>query len=257
MDDAVDVIVAGHTHSRLNSRVDGKLLVESWAYGTGFDKVDLEVDRRSGDVVAMSADTPRTWNDEVEPDDRLAALTRKYAKRVAPLANRVVGRAGRDLHGARLGRLVADAQRAYARTDFAVTNPGAMRDGVDAGRVTYGDLFRVHAYEHRLMRMELTGADLKAVLERQWSDGATTMLHVSGFRFDYDSSRPLGERVTRIERAGGRPVRPDRSYTLVANELIAKGEAFSALRDGGRRKRLLDTDLEALVAHVRRLGTGL
>ena len=52
MDDAVDVVVAGHTHSRLNFTVDGKLVVESFAYGTGYDRVQIGVDRVTGDVIA-------------------------------------------------------------------------------------------------------------------------------------------------------------------------------------------------------------
>jgi 5'-nucleotidase len=58
MDDAVDVIVAGHTHSRLNLRVDGKLVVEALSYGVAFDRVRLEVDRITGDVV-RAACSPR------------------------------------------------------------------------------------------------------------------------------------------------------------------------------------------------------
>jgi len=47
MSDAVDVVVAGHTHSPLNVRVpnrDGqgdKLVVQSWSYGTAYERVHL------------------------------------------------------------------------------------------------------------------------------------------------------------------------------------------------------------------------
>ena len=60
MDDAVDVVVAGHTHSQLNFTVDGKLVVESFAYGTGYDRVRISVDRVTGDVIEKSADLATT-----------------------------------------------------------------------------------------------------------------------------------------------------------------------------------------------------
>ena len=36
MDDAVDVVIAGHTHSELNLQVEGKLVVEA-LHGMAFD----------------------------------------------------------------------------------------------------------------------------------------------------------------------------------------------------------------------------
>jgi 5'-nucleotidase len=259
MSDGVDVIVAGHTHSHLNGRVDGKLIVESWAYGTGIDVIDLEVDRRSGEVVGKSARTPRTWNDEVTPSAGLAALTAEYVRRVAPIADRVVGEAAVPLEDhaedprGRLCDLVAAGQRAAGAADFAVTNLGATRGSLDAGPVTYAELFQVHAYEHRLVRMELTGAEVRAMLEQQWtSDGRFVPLAVSGLRYETGP----GHIVTRLETEAGEPVEPQATYSLVANELIAAKGAFSALYERGRSKQLLGTDLEALVAWVERLPAG-
>jgi hypothetical protein len=48
------------------------------------------------------------------------------------------------------------------------------------------------------------------------------------------------------------PLDPDRTYTVVANELIADSNGFGVLRRG-RARRVLGTDLEALVAEVKRL----
>jgi 5'-nucleotidase len=258
MDDSVDVIVAGHTHSHLNGEVDNKLIVESWAYGTGIDVVDIEVDRRSGEIVSKRARTPRTWNDEVTPSAGLAALTAEYVRRVAPIADRVVGDAAialadhADDPRGRLCDLVAAAQRAAGGGDFAVTNLGATRGSLEAGPVTYAELFQVHAYEHRLVRMELTGADVRALLEQQWSDGRVVPLAVSGLSYDTGP----GHEVTRLETETGEPVDPGATYTLVANELIAGKGAFSVLYERGMNRQLLGTDLEALVAFVERLPSG-
>ena len=51
----------------------------------------------------------------------------------------------------------------------------------------------------------------------------------------------------------GRRLKPDAVYTVAANELIATGDHFPALRDHGRRKRVVGTDLEALTAWIERL----
>ena len=235
MSDAVDVVVAGHTHSLLNHRIDGKLVVQALSYGTAFERIRVTVDPRSGDITEKSAEVVRTSHDEVAPDAGLAGYVERLAKRVAPLGERVVGSASRPYSrtGGELGELVADAQRAYARTDLAFVNPGNMRADIDSGPVTYAELFEVHAYEHPLLRMRMRGRDVLELLGQQHRDGSYTKLYTSGMR-------DPGE------------IDPERSYSVAANELIAEGERFPALRDRARGKRPVGTDLEALTAWVER-----
>ncbi|GAA3331981.1 hypothetical protein GCM10020331_090680 [Ectobacillus funiculus] len=44
MDEEVDIIYGGHNHAYMNAIVDGKLLIQSYSYGTAFSDVDLEID---------------------------------------------------------------------------------------------------------------------------------------------------------------------------------------------------------------------
>jgi 5'-nucleotidase len=249
MSDAVDVIVAGHTHSYLNTRVDGKLIVEAYAYGGAYDRVELSVDRRTGDVVSSSAEIPRTWHYLTRPDPAVGAIVRRYARRVAPLANRVVATASHGFSRERgdLGRLVADAQRNLAHTDFAVVNPGNMRGNVTSGPVTYADVCTIEAYRHRVMRMTLRGADVAALLEQQWSGPGTTRLYTSGLRYRHE-----GPQVAHVTLPDGRPLDPSADYTVAANELIATGSRFSVLRRRGRGRVSVGTDVEALVSYLAR-----
>lgn len=124
MTGAVDVVIAGHTHSQLNKRVgnaeDGgdKLVVEAKSYGAAFDRVRMTVDRRSGDVTAKHADTPTTWNDEVTPDPATAALVARYRAALDGLGERAVGRLAEGLErGGSLSDVAALAQRRLARAD--------------------------------------------------------------------------------------------------------------------------------------------
>jgi len=246
MSDAVDVVVAGHTHSYLNTRVGGKLLVQSYSYGMAYDRVELTVDSDSGEVVGSSAEISRTYHAGVVPNHAVAAVVRRYARRMTPAADGVVAIAPRSLSRERgeLARVVARAQRALARTDLAVVNPGNMRDDLRAGPVTYADLCAIEVYGHPVLRMRLRGQELRKLLEQQWSDG-TTRLYTSGLRYRHD-----GRRVTEVTDASGRALHPHRLYTVAANELIATGARFSVLRDRGRGKRPVGTDIQALVSYL-------
>ena len=55
IDAEVDVIYGAHDHKYLNSTVDGKLLVQSWSYGTAFSDVDLTIDPVTKDIVTENS----------------------------------------------------------------------------------------------------------------------------------------------------------------------------------------------------------
>jgi 5'-nucleotidase len=226
MDDAVDIVVAGHTHSRLNLTVDGKLVVESEAYGTGFDQVKMTVDRLSGDVVAKSAFLAPTAHTGLASDPDLARFVAAYSERVAPIANQVVGHLDRPVDSDGLGRLAADAQRAHAGADVAFVNPGnTRRPGLDAGPVTYEEAFLVHAYEHPVLRMRMRGSDVLGVIDQR--DGV------------------------RLYASGLEGIEPSGTYTVAVNGVLAASERFTAFHRGWDRG-VTGTDLEALVAWLSR-----
>jgi 5'-nucleotidase len=226
MDDAVDVVIAGHTHSQLNLSVDGKLVVESFAYGTGYDRVRITVDRVTGDVIAKSADLAATTHSGTAPDPELASLVATYATRVAPLGDRVVGHLDEELDSDGLGELAADAQRAFAGADVAFVNGGnTRRPGLGAGDVTYAEAFPVHAYEHPIVRMTMRGRDVLAA----WRARGPVDLYESGLD----------------------AVRPDGTYTVAANAVLATGRRFGAFGRAWGAERV-GTDLEALVAWLGR-----
>jgi 5'-nucleotidase len=201
MSSAVDVVVAGHSHSRIHVRLpnsDGsgdKLIVEALSYGVAYDQVDIVVDTRTGDVVRKSAEIPDTGHEGVEADAGVAALVERYRARVAPLADHVVGvtQAPLTRSGGELARLVASAERAFARTDAGVVKPVSLRADIDAGPVTYGEVAAALSFDHPVVRVTMSGRRLRDLIE----DGA----HV----------------------AGPEQLDPDATYSVAASELIARG----------------------------------
>src|SRR5215204_5722737 len=220
MSDAVDVVVAGHTHSRLDLEVDGKLVVEALSYGVAFDRVRITVDRATRDVVAKSALVMPTRHEGIKPDPDLLTLVESYRERVAPLANLVVGYTDHRLDNEAVDRVAVEAQRAFTGADIAFLNPGNTRSGIDAGPITYADAFEVQAYEHPVWRLHMLGSDLiEAEVEQPG-------LLVSGTT----------------------DLRPDVVYTVAVNGIVAG----RALFDRGTDRDKVGTDLQALVAWLER-----
>jgi 5'-nucleotidase len=238
MSDAVDVVIAGHTHSMLDLRVpnaggDGdKLIVEALSYGVAYDRVDVSIDRATGDVVDKVGAVPATGHDGVAPDSATGALVRRHADRIAPLARRVVGSTDGPLTRAngRLGGLAAVAQRELAGTDVALVNPGSMRADLDPGPLRYEDLFAVHPYDFPLVRMELRGRVLIDLLAGLRTEGPDLDAYVAG-----------PERID-----------PRATYTVSANEWMATGAGFPTLRDARKLGEPLGSETQALVGYVER-----
>ena len=55
----VDVIAAGHTHQAVAQEVAGIAIVEAYALGRAFGRVDVAFDRRAGEVVQRAIFPPR------------------------------------------------------------------------------------------------------------------------------------------------------------------------------------------------------
>jgi 2',3'-cyclic-nucleotide 2'-phosphodiesterase (5'-nucleotidase family) len=65
---SVDAIVAGHTHQGVAQRVAGIPIIEAYANGQAFGRVDLTVERATGRVVASHIEAPREICPSSPPD---------------------------------------------------------------------------------------------------------------------------------------------------------------------------------------------
>ena len=269
MDPDVDLVVAGHTHSLLNTRVNNALVVQAFRYGTAFDKVTLTVDRRTKDVTASTADVITTYHDAnaPAPQQDLAQLVQTFKDRIAPVASRVVGtstseitRDGAGLTPAgesELGDLIADGQAHETGAQIALMNPGGIRENLKAGQLTFGDLFAVQPFDNGLVKMTLTGDQIKQILEQQFTDTASgpndKILQVSGIKETYDRTRAAGDRITSLTLADGTPIDPAASYTVAANSFLATGgDGFTVFKQG-TGVTSFGTDVDALEHYVESL----
>lgn len=132
-------------------------------------------------------------------------------------------------------------------------NPGGIRADLEAGAVTWGDLFAVQPFGNDLVTMTLTGDQLKRVLEQQWQQDRPRFLQISGFTYTWDDSRPAGDRVLSLQKADGTPIDPQASYTVTANSFIAAGGDNFTVFTEAKDQVVGPVDLDALVDYVEQL----
>ena len=252
---AVDLIVSGHTHSRVNTVVNGIPVVQAFANGTALDVVDFV--RRADGSRIVRAEIVTTWADSVTPDPAVQRIVERYASEIAGLARRPITNLRfalpREDDGEyALGRLIADGFRNVARSDVALVNNSGIRDGLPGGEVTYGQLFQVLPFGNSLVTLQVPGALLRDVLEHALR-GDRPAAHVSGITVRWDPRRRAGDRVREVRFADGSRLRNDRIYTLAVQDFIAAGGSGYAMLVPQERAGPGMTDFEAVELYLRRL----
>lgn len=251
-----DLIVGGHAHQVVRTRANGIPIIQAGSYGTRYGVVDLE--RVTPDsVAAWIRGTPVAWPDRVEPDTAIAALVERHVLAVGPAVDRVVARLAEPLRRGpgehALGRLIADAQRAATGADVAIMNNGGIRTNVAGGDVTWRALFELQPFGNLLVKLRLTGSQLRTAIEHVLRRGAPGA-QVSGLVAEYDPEAPAGERVRAMRLASGEPINDTATYTVTANNFMAEGgDGFAILMQASERDDTGIVDLDALTAYLESL----
>lgn len=260
LDPEVDVVVSGHSHKEYATQIAGKQVVQAGNYAKALGVVELGVDRATGQVVVSSSRLVRNDETGIRPDARIAAMAKRYHAAVAPKTEKVIAtlkapltRTPSPSGETSLGAVIAEAQRVFAKADIGLMNNGGVRQDLEqAGPVTWGQLFGVQPFANIITRIELTGAQLREVLEQQFpADGSKPKtLQVAGMTVHLDLTKPVGQRVVKVLMADGSPLDPKKTYKVAANSFIADGgDGFSAFTRGRRREEV-GVDLDALVAYL-------
>jgi 5'-nucleotidase len=243
----VDAIVSGHTHSLVDTEVNGIPIVQSRSSGTAFSVIELGPVSTTHEVRDVVADS-------LPADPAVASMVRTAVATVAPLVDRPVATIAADLNrdGSQyaLGNLIADANRAAGQGDVAVTNNGGIRANLRAGPATYGSLFEVEPFANALYRLTVPGTVLRGYLEKLVAKKPN--VHISGATVTYDSTRAAGSRIRSVRMADGAALRDDGRYTIILNDFLATGGDGLGLASGALRTEILPVvDLDAFVSYLR------
>tara|TARA_B100001057_G_scaffold481237_1_gene555024 strand:+ start:1412 stop:3202 length:1791 start_codon:yes stop_codon:yes gene_type:complete len=152
--------------------------------------------------------------------------------------------------GSDISMVVAHAFREMAKaSDIAIQNGGGVRIDIAKGDLTMGDAYKLLPFANTLVEMDMTGAEIKIVLEEaldyalqpDGSDGAYP--YAAGLRWHVDTSKPAGERLSNMEFKGRNDsswsaLDSSSTYRIVTNNYIASGRdgylSFKSVKNDGR-----------------------
>jgi 5'-nucleotidase len=266
LDPAYAMVVGAHSHRAYVCKVGGRLLTQAGSFGGWVTDIQLEVDDAGKLLDAKAVNVP-VLQSRYAPDPGFAelaakaeALTAKERLRPVATIEQPLRRQPEGIYGdAPLGNLIADAQLAYARkqgpVDLALMNPGGIRTDIHPAEgkpVTVGDLFAVQPFHNDLVALTISGADLRAILERGLPrpEASARMLQPSAtLRYQWKRDADGHARLLEVT-VGGQPLDVARDYRLVVNAFMADGgESLGELRRG-RDRATVGEDLDALVDYL-------
>lgn len=249
--DKIDLVVSGHTHGRIDDVICDIPVIQAYSSGTAFARVDFTVNTETGEAVDYDMNyyptstyntyygnpaTYRRWDtgayQVVVPDPAITAIMEFYNAQVENIQNEVIGEATASVtrnyrYESEMGDWVTDIMKAYDPTiDFAFTNSGGLRADIDAGPVTFGEVFEAQPFDNTLVIVELTGAEVKQVLF-EGIQGDHGVIQVSGLNFDFDygtaatfDSVIVGDV---IDLDTGLALEPGTTYYVAVNDFMAAG----------------------------------
>jgi 5'-nucleotidase len=277
LDPAVRLVLTGHSHQGYQCKVDGRVVTQAGSAGHVLSRIHMQVDPASGTIAAIDVRNVMMKPGQYPADPRMDAYLATVRERSRAALARPVARLGaasivRNASAAGespLGNVIADAVLAATRAQGAqigFMNTGGIRKDLEAGAdltASFGQAQAVLPFGNTLVLMDLTGAQLRVLLEQQWARPAASdasVLQVSnGFSYRWDEGRPQGSRVVPGSvRLDGVPLDDARRYRIVANNFLAEGgDNFPEFAKGVNRVDTGLLDLDAVLDYLNKnAGTG-
>jgi 5'-nucleotidase len=188
------------------------------------------------------------------------------------IENRVLGNAPQALTRTQnaagessLGDIIADAQlwatsgpnwpaANGAPAVISFMNSGGIRNDINVGPITYGEAFNVQPFANVLVTMDMTGAQIDALLEQQFTGGNGVLQIPASLTYDRSQSLPPGNRISNI-RIGGVAVVPATTYRVTVNNFLADGGDNYTVFTQGTNRFVGEIDLDAFARYIEFLGT--
>jgi 5'-nucleotidase len=261
-------------------------VVSAGQYGYNLNRLRFRVDADTGEVLGIRSsilalqtnDGTGTWTPNYPADAATQEIVDEAVAKAEVLGAQKLGELAGPFNRAKLangttenrggestlGNLVAEVQRWATEApntgsaQIAFMNPGGLRaDMVPAsdGTVTYRGAANVQPFANTLVNMDLTGAQIKEVLEQQWQPPGSQRPFLrlgasKGFTYTYDPAKPAGSRITGMWLHGDR-VEPSETLSVTVNSFLAAGgDDFTAFAGGTGKQDTGQVDLQAMVDYL-------
>ncbi len=241
----IDLIIGGHAHvfNFQPKLVNNVPILRAGCYYQVVGHVKLEISSSGITILyheLIPVDDTITEDNDVaaKVDSLVAEVTNDprygpvYTDLIAASDVTISHLSGEGNRDAALGNLVTDAMRNATGTQIALDVEAWMAQPIYASKLTGADIFQAIPYGYdetsgygfKLVTFSLPGYLLKGALEFALEEAkvdASYNLQVSNMKIVYDSSMPMGQKITTME-IGGVSMNSLSSYTVTMTDGLAQ-----------------------------------
>lgn len=245
--DGIDVIISGHTHTKLDKpvTVNGTVIASAAEYGRylGVIKLTNGGELKSYELIPVDETVAEDPEIAETVENYKAAVEQDYLSKYGftfdqvlvnnPYTFDTVGEVYATQHESTLGNLFSDAYKAAIeritgkKVDVALTAAGVIRATMPVGNVTVSDVFNAASLgvgtEGELIAIYVTGKDLKSAFELDASVQplmTSAQLFMSGAEYSFNTNRMIFNKVdyAMLRNADGTlsEIQDDQLYFIVA-----------------------------------------
>ncbi len=290
--EGIDLILGGHSHAHKKEitwiEPYNTPLIHGGSSLEYASQIRINLEDAASPVI--SYESVPLYLDKVGEDPTFKELEDSYLKELKIEMQQVIGESKVGLYrgvsggDSSEGSLIADAMRKYSDADFAMINFGGVRQPLEKGKITIEDIFMVQPFDNYLEVIDMTGIQIRDLLERSVSNQAKQIdsedkafaldnynikaegqklvvgsdygyLLPSGLKITFDPSQKPMKRIVKLETEDGQPLEAEKVYKVALNDFIAAGgDGYTLLREYKSRKRLDLLVRDALIKYIQETG---
>ncbi|KSZ61088.1 5'-nucleotidase [Staphylococcus epidermidis] len=228
----IDVIFGSHTHHHFEHGEinNGVLMAAAGKYGYYLGEVNITIE--NGKIVDKIA--------KIHPIETLPLVETHFEEQgrallSKPVVNHHVNLVKRTDVITRTSYLLAESVYEFSRADCAIVNAGLIVNGIEADKVTEYDIHRMLPHPINIVRVRLTGKQLKQVIQKsQKQEYMHEHAQGLGFRGDIFGGYILYNLgfIESEERyfIGDEEIQNDKQYTLGTVDMYTFGRYFPMLK---------------------------
>jgi len=236
----IDLIVGGHSHTLMEDakQVNNTIIVQAGTQGEKVGSINLAIDPQTKKIVSFKNTLIPVTDKNFKPDPEIEKIIAPVVNEAKEKMSEVVGKTEVNLTHDRkkvfetvMGNVLTDAMRESTGADVAMQNSGGIRDQIMAGEVTMGDLYRVLPFDKFIVSMDLSGKQIKDLMENSAGRKKGNM-QVSGITMDIEPKEAKWHKVSNI-KIGGVPLDMNKFYRVTTDDFLAGGaNGYSTFTEG-------------------------
>ncbi|MTP77817.1 bifunctional metallophosphatase/5'-nucleotidase [Turicibacter sanguinis] len=267
--DDIDLIIDGHSHSELNQYeiVNGTILTSTGEHFKNVGVVTIQYDLMADEIIKL---VPHQISmkqlEKCEEDTEVKSVIDRIKNNQKSILEEVIGTTAIKLEGGRssvlnghtnLGHLLTAAMLNETQADISLINGGTIRDSIDVGMITKGDVLKVLPFSNHIVTVEMTGKQLIEILNKGLVIGSGTFLHFAGLLVEaklvQEAGCPDRYEVLSVQ-FNQQPLELTQTYVVAMNDFMVAGGDDYQMSQSSNLLNSFGTLDEALISYVKEYG---